>query len=503
VLSDAIEQSWNDADELHRLIHAGVEAGLGAELVDGAKRLLSLEDGSERAVVLAAIALARAGHLDEGDAALREFIDAHGETGVVLTNLAKLQAAKGDEAEALAMLEHALEIDPDQANALAWWVAMLDNRDGRGAGRAALASFAERVPAWRPRLILADLDLELGDIDSALSGYREVLRRTSASPDPVSHIAARIAQIRRPEILVDLLAASYDAERHDPKAGILLAQALQEVGRELEARDLQRRVQVRHAAALAEQPGPSRERVFALPVIGPIWAAPLGSPEWLVPRAEGRLIAIAGFANLTKNAGASYLARAIPLSIAELVRRDTHCETLTLLTAVEGLGPFTASERWTLPSILDLTPPHLSPDLIIAGTIERGNSGHRAVLEIFDPARDQVTEMNIADAVRAGPELVRWLGCESPSDTPSDLHLRALDALARLLIHKRAEIDAPFRVFADLLEHDPSEASQLIAIAALLAVPKGTSAEHEALVREMLDREQGPLARLAPLVQRR
>ena len=123
-------------------------------------------------------------------------------------------------------------------------------------------------------------------------------------------------------------------------------------------------------------------------------------------------------------------------------------------------------------------------------------------IEIFDPVKEEATEIVVPDVSRAGPELLRWLG-GPPAPPPHDLYLRALDLLARQLITEHAKLDPPpaeaFHVYADLLEQLPLLAPKLIAIAALLA--PGATAEHAVLVRALLDRElatdpSGAIARL-------
>ena len=94
-------------------------------------------------------------------------MSAHGESGIILANLAKVYDHKGDHPRAMETLWHALELDPNQENGLGWYEQIHREKDGPEGGLAAL----ERIRALLRELARA-----------ALAGLAPPCRRGSWSP---------------------------------------------------------------------------------------------------------------------------------------------------------------------------------------------------------------------------------------------------------------------------------------------------------------------------------
>ena len=124
VLAGAIERHWDDADSLASLIIQSLGDGFVDEMLKPAERLVALEPAAERAAVLLAIVYMKTGRLDDSERVLLAYTQQHGETGVTLTNLAKIHDERGDEARARDTLWRALERDPNQENGLGWYEAI-------------------------------------------------------------------------------------------------------------------------------------------------------------------------------------------------------------------------------------------------------------------------------------------------------------------------------------------------------------------------------------------
>ncbi len=182
VLLPNIDQAWNDPEKLAGFIINGLHDELSSELLKASARLAAIDSDAQRGAVLHAITLLKSGRVDDSGRVLEEHIAGHGESGVVLTNLAKVYAEREDQTLVTSTLWRALELEPNQDNAVLWYEAIHLEKDGASGSQDALRRMAAIPGSWRAQLWLARQALEHRDLDQALSLYDECLSR---APRPV------------------------------------------------------------------------------------------------------------------------------------------------------------------------------------------------------------------------------------------------------------------------------------------------------------------------------
>lgn len=175
VLPATLEAHWHQPDPLYIDIVAALDDGFRAEVLEASRQLHAIDPNPARGASLRAIVLMEEHQLDEAERVLRDFLARHGEEGAVLTNLAKIAALREDPTGAERLLERALEVDPNQGNAVAWYEAICRERDGEAAGLAALRRVADFPGSWRAQLGLARAALAGGDLAAAIALYRDSL----------------------------------------------------------------------------------------------------------------------------------------------------------------------------------------------------------------------------------------------------------------------------------------------------------------------------------------
>ena len=125
-----LQQKWNEASELYSLILSGLNDGFVVYLQPAAERLLEIDTNPERSHTILGIVLLENGKLDTAEATLRAGMAKAGETGTLLTNLAKVFFERGDQAQADETLWRAVQADPNQENGLMWWASIMRERSG-------------------------------------------------------------------------------------------------------------------------------------------------------------------------------------------------------------------------------------------------------------------------------------------------------------------------------------------------------------------------------------
>lgn len=177
VLPGTIKKNWDNPDQLYSIIVGSLNDGYFADVLEAANHLYRIDSVAARGACLYGIVLMKNNRLDEAETVLRSQIEKHGEEGYVLTNLAKVYSARNETQKAEDTVWHALEVDPNQDNGLAWHVAMHRDRSGEEAAQNALRRVAALPGSWRAQLWLARAALESRELERALAYYQQGLSR--------------------------------------------------------------------------------------------------------------------------------------------------------------------------------------------------------------------------------------------------------------------------------------------------------------------------------------
>jgi tetratricopeptide (TPR) repeat protein len=227
VLIPQLEKSREQPDTLYQTILQSLHDGFLDDIVEATEHLAQIDPIPERGATLLSIVYLKKQRLDEAERVLREFIARHGETGIILTNLAKIHAARQDDAQTHTTLWRALELDPNQDNALAWFESLEREKNSPAAGLAALRRIATLPGSWRARLWLAKEALDRRQLDEALSLYRDALAM-AGSPAPADLLTQMSGDLGNAAHLPELLALTephFRADLHGIQVGNNLLKA--------------------------------------------------------------------------------------------------------------------------------------------------------------------------------------------------------------------------------------------------------------------------------------
>jgi tetratricopeptide (TPR) repeat protein len=363
VLLGHLKKVWDQPDELAPAIIQALKDGFAPDVVLAARHLAEIDPNPERGHILHAVTLLDLKRYDDAEAALLRFCQQHAETGTVLTNLAKVHSARGDEARSVATLWRGLTLDPNQDNGLGWYEVIHREKDGPAAGLDALRRIATVPGAWRARLWLARDRLEQRDLPAALAFYTEAL---ACAPRPVpTDLLQQMSgdlgnQAHLPEI-IQLVAPHFEVAFHGLAVGNNLIKASLDLGQLDTAQSLldrlyaQQRPDWKHHLAFwdteiakfrvdtADLPVPGQLSMTLLSIEGPVWIPPASPAAELFSAkpADAPIIAFMGGtadvaasdgqARLQLADGPGRLSRALPLYLAEQVEFTTPCTTRTLV----------------------------------------------------------------------------------------------------------------------------------------------------------------------------
>jgi tetratricopeptide (TPR) repeat protein len=367
VLPGNLSAHWNDPAMLYAVIHDAVQSGFAGEVIDASARLCEIDPIAMRSATMRGIVLMHNGRLYEAERVLRRYLEKHGDAGVVLTNLAKVYAERGDDARADETLWRALEADPNQDNAVVWFAAIHRGRGGEEAQREQLLRLAALPGSWRAQLWLARAALEAGDGDRALAWYDEALQRMGDDipADALMQISGDLGKHGMLKELLRLAGPRYDPAKHGVVVGNNLIKANLDAHRLTSARRLLEQLyaferpdwkealsfwdrEIARVEMEPRSPTPEEEvRVTILRVAAPLWGGRSPRPGLLPEKdAAAPVVFFAGSTVRPEVAGLAagqrspdvprMVSRALPLFLAEQVALATTARAETLVPWVAG-----------------------------------------------------------------------------------------------------------------------------------------------------------------------
>jgi tetratricopeptide (TPR) repeat protein len=230
VLAPNLKAKWNEPAELYSLIISALRDDSAPDVDVASARLMDIDPVLERGFSTRAIVQLKLGRTREAGETLRQAIAKVGETGILLTNQAKVIRAEGNQALAMSTLDRSLDLDPNQDNGLAWRVAELTESSRTEAAHAYLRALAEHHDAWRPQLLLGQRAIQAGQREEGLVWFDHALRQVPHGADVMLVISGELGKQGLLNDLVQRVAPLYDERRDDIRVGYNLLQAYVDLG---------------------------------------------------------------------------------------------------------------------------------------------------------------------------------------------------------------------------------------------------------------------------------
>ncbi|MFM9427639.1 Tfp pilus assembly protein PilF [Variovorax sp. GrIS 2.14] len=382
-----LQQKWNDANELYGLILSGLNDGFATDLRPAAERLVEIDSIPERSHSVLGIVLMKNGQLDAAEATLRAGIAKAGATGTLLTNLAKVFAERGEQAQADKTLWQAVQADPNQRNGLGWWAVIQRERDGEAGYLRALSTAAALPGSWLAQLWLARHHLEHTNFVAARALYVQVLEGGLFDSDALMMVSGDLGNNGQPSLIFELIGPVFDEHKHHPMTGLNMLRACQDLSKVDEGEALLARMyalgippikhhldefaqafqEMRKQAATGSPVDQRTLEITTITLDRPIWHYGLRDAEWLFTQKAGGSPEVGFFAFSKITDGTQHaesqreddlgrLSRAIPLYLAEAAHYWSDYAARGYFLIVEGGGPVLAGGKSDGDALFDIVP---------------------------------------------------------------------------------------------------------------------------------------------------
>ena len=461
VLPATVRKNWENPPGLYSAIVQGLRDDFAADLLDASEHLVEIDPDPERATTARGIVLMKTGDLDGAEEVLRRYHGQHDPSGVILTNLAKVAAERGDHERAHDLLGEALQVDPNLENGLLWWAALAREQGGEEAYLEALEIIAEVQGSWRPQLWLARHRLDQSDLEGALELYRGVLELATDQSDALLMISGDLGNAGHVDQVFELVLPRYVPERHALSVGFNLLNASVQANQRAEGEALLHRIGLLNAPHARDQVAafartldelkatelgpPQAAEPEAAPTIvdipRPLWHTYLNRPDWFLPSAARRgtvgILTLADAAGEERIGGGPEaaptvggLARSVPLVLAETLLFTVDVEPMAVIPVVRGLGAVVPAESWPPEDVIDLGRTEGAElDFVVTGSIAQSETATSVRLELWDIERGEAIdslakETTVEDAgtalVDLGQQLVSRLVTDGKASAIDD-----------------------------------------------------------------------------------
>ena len=383
VLPGAIQSHWNDPEELYGVIVNALNDGFYPDVLAASAQFYSIDSDPLRGSCVYAIALTKNGRLDEAERVLRSYVEKYGEKALALTNLAKVYAQKNRMNDAKATVWRGLEIDPNQADGLGWYLEWSDEEDGQQRLEA-LKQIAVLPGSWRAQIWLGRAALDAGNLNEAKGFYLKSLSRLGhAIPsDVLMQISGDLGNHGYLSELIELTEPHFQPEVHGLEAGNNLIKAHLQLGHLQKAKQIVDQLyamkrpdwretlsywdtEIAKARVANSQPSQSeRVELQILTIEGPVWLDPGSAAVSLfdLPVNGPSLAFIGGTADLPDAAGEPQvqmpdapgrLSRAVPLFLAEQTAFALDARVRTLIPWIVRGGFVISGQAWSDENVID------------------------------------------------------------------------------------------------------------------------------------------------------
>lgn len=250
ILPALIGKAQDNADLLYQLVVGALVQQANDHAIAAATRLKEIDTNTERGTASLAASLTQGGRATEAEALVRERLESHGPTGVMLYQLARALAGQQRADEAEDALWDSLEAEPNNPDSVQWWAMHKQQLDPQGGFRQGLQQADAIDGSWYAALWLARQALEAGDPGGALALYERALPLSGGRPDALALVSGDLGRLGHPQELLRMIGPLYVARQHGPQTGLNLALAAGQLGDWDRARALLDEVEALGVAAM-------------------------------------------------------------------------------------------------------------------------------------------------------------------------------------------------------------------------------------------------------------
>ncbi|MBE6051474.1 MAG: hypothetical protein E7214_12710 [Clostridium sp.] len=421
VIPSKLKNAWDKPAELYDEILESIEGGFAEDVVEAAEHLREIDDIKERGATICAIAYMSISDFANAEKVLMRYIEEFGKTGIILTNLAKVYDSKGEKDKVLDTLWEGLNLEPNQDNGVAWYLAIHKESEGQEGYISALNKIAAIDGSWYANLLIAREFIIKKEIEEAKKIYTKVLEKHSTNSNVLITISSDLGQAGYIDEMISLIEPLFNINVHLPQVGLNLLNGYYINKKWKEGEELIRNLMVvpdprlrdylvhmmnefEKIRRIPEVEGKGEDvKINLVTLKEPVWYYALKEPKWLIKEKENaKNIAIIPYVDLTKDVpiegevknedGVGTLTRTLPLYLSELINFKSEFACKVEIPYAEGFGPVVTTEDYTKDALKEICG-QVKADKLITGNIRVKDTTMIITTYVYDSEKDDIKKI--------------------------------------------------------------------------------------------------------------
>lgn len=420
VLPDLLKTHANQPEQLVAVILQAVRDGLAADVLPAANRLTVVDKEVERSLSVLALVQRELREFDSAEATLKELRQKRPDSIAAMVGLGMVADSRGDAGKAEEWLWNAMQKDGNHPDAVHGWLQLRHRAVGDAGYEVELRKAVALPGAWRAPLWLARQAVQTGRNDEAVAIFRDVLERAGNHSDAQVMAAVDLLQMKRHDLIDELLVPRFQPGRHHPHVGLALLHHYLQQEKEVAGAELLHQMHLHYGHVVGNELQPftaqfDRLRLAKLPplpqpsatpkvglyrVERPLWFAGFDDPNWLLQHPKDQnaksvlFFTLAADGPQTLPAGAEdefgRLVRSVPLFLAEHVWLSSPHFATAVMSMAENGGWALMGRPWPEEQLASQIPEaDRNRTLLVTGVVRVDGEMRRLDLWVYDCAKKQ------------------------------------------------------------------------------------------------------------------
>lgn len=216
-LKPALKANWNNIEVLYGIVLDAFNNDIFADVKDAALRIYNLDKDKEKGTNFLGIYYANTNMYDEAKSIYEKYIENEKPSEIIFSNYGVVLEKEGRQAEAQKYFWKSLEINPNMQNPLNKIIEFSKNKSDEEYYKS-LYKISTFPNSWRSKLLKANYEIKLGNIETALVDISKSLEESNYNSESLTAALAIYGNNKKYNEIENNILPYFEPMKHGPYA---------------------------------------------------------------------------------------------------------------------------------------------------------------------------------------------------------------------------------------------------------------------------------------------